>query len=45
MVRQLLSAFGETDVDLLAQKATDILSLSPANPSTDDKPHYKVNPR
>ena len=43
MVRQLLSATGETDVDLLAQKANDILSVSPANPSTDDKPQYKVN--
>ena len=43
MVRQLLSASGETDVDLLAQKATDILSVSPANPPTDDKPQYKVN--
>ena len=43
MVRQLLSAFGETDVDLLAQKATHILSVSPANPPTDDKPQYKVN--
>ena len=43
MVRQLLSAYGETDVDLLAQKATDILSVSPANPPTDDKPQYKVN--
>ena len=43
MVCQLLSAFGETDVDLLAQKATDILSVSPGNPPTDDKPQYKVN--
>ena len=43
MVRQLLSATGETDVDLLAQKATHILSASPANPPTDDKPQYKVN--
>ena len=43
MVRQLLSASGETDVDSLAQKATDILSVSPANPSTDDEPQYKVN--
>ena len=43
MVRQLLSASGETDVDLLAQKATDILSESPANSPTDDKPQYKVN--
>ena len=43
MVRQLLSASGETDVDLLAQKATDILSVSPANSPTDDKSHYKVN--
>ena len=43
MVRKLLSASGETDVDLLAQKATDILSVSPANPPTDDKPQYKVN--
>ena len=43
IVRQLLSASGETDVDLLAQKATDILSVSPANPPTDDKPRYKVN--
>ena len=31
MVCQLLSASGKTDVDLLAQKATDILSVSPAN--------------
>ena len=38
MVRQLLSASGETEVDLLAQKATDILSVSPTNPPTDDKP-------
>ena len=43
MVRQLLSASGETGADLLAQKATDILSVSPANPPTDDKPQYKVN--
>ena len=43
MVRQLLSASGETDVDLLLQKATDVLSVSPANPPTDDKPQYKVN--
>ena len=43
MVRQLLSASGETDVDLVAQKATDILSVSPTNPPTDDKPQYKVN--
>ena len=43
MVRQLLSASGETDVDLLVQKATDILSVSPANPPTDDKLQYMVN--
>ena len=43
MVSQLLSASGETDVDLLVQKATDILSVSPTNPPTDDKPQYKVN--
>ena len=43
MVCQLLSASGETDVDLLAQKAIDILSVSSANPFTDDKPQYKVN--
>ena len=43
MVSQLLSASGETDVDLLVQKATDILSVSPTNPATDDKPQYKVN--
>ena len=43
MIRQLLSVSGETDVDLLAQKATDILSVSPTNPPTDDKPQYKVN--
>ena len=43
MVRQLLSASGETDVDLLAQKATNILSISSANPPIDDKPQYKVN--
>ena len=42
MVCKLLLAFGETDVDLLAQKATNILSVSPANPPTDDKPQYKV---
>ena len=36
-----LPAFWEKD--LLAQKATDILSVSPANPPTDDKPQYKVN--
>ena len=42
MVHQLLSAYGETDIDLLAQKATDILSVSPANPPTDDKPQYKA---
>ena len=38
MVGQLLSASGETDVDLLAKKTADILSVSPAKPPTDDKP-------
>ena len=40
MVCQLLSTSGEKDVDLLAQKATDILSVSSVNPPTDKVNEY-----